>query len=92
MITTARLQVVEADAREVAGDDVARALCFLEGEEIFTGLVERSIQVFARAFVFNDELARDEAVDEALRAAEFFHRLFVDGGALRTDAEAFVKT
>lgn len=92
MVAAARLQVVDADAGEVAGDDVAWTFFFLEREEILAGLVESGIEVFAFALVFNDEFAGDEAVDEALRTAQLLDGLLVDGGALRTDAEALIKT
>ena len=92
MVATTRLQVIDADACEVAGDDEARAFFFLERQKIFAGLIESGVEVFAFALVFDDELARDEAVDEALCAAEFFDGLLIDGGTFRTDAEAFIKT
>ena len=41
--------------------------------------------------MFDDELAGDEAVDEAVIAADLLDGLFVDGCALCTDAEAFIE-
>ena len=92
VITAARLQVINADAGEVAGDNVARTFFFLERQKIFAGLTECCVEVFAFALMFDDEFAGDEAVDEALRAAELLDRLFVDGGTFCTDAEALIKT
>ncbi len=84
-------QVVQADAGEVGGDDVARALGLGQGDEVIGGLIEGFVEIFAPAFVFDDEFAGDEAVDEAARAAELVHGLFVDGGRLGANAKTLVE-
>nr|WP_288127215.1 hypothetical protein [Thiomonas sp.] len=84
-------QVGQPEAREVGRDDVARALGFGQRGEIVGGLIEGGVQALAPALVFDDQQAGHEAVDEAVAAADLRHLLFVDGGGLRADAEAFIE-
>ena len=91
-ITASRLQVINTNAGKVAGDDVARTFFFFERQKIFAGLTECCVEIFAFALVFDNKFAGDEAIDEALRAADLFNRLLVDSGTFCTDAEALIKT
>ena len=70
MVTAARLQVINTNAGEVAGDDVAQTF-FFKRQKIFAGLTECCIKVFAFALVFDNKFAGDKTIDEALEPPIF---------------------
>ena len=84
----AAVEVVQAEALEVADQDVLRLLGFGQAGEVVGGLVEGGVKVRARALVLGQHHAGPEQVDAALGlAGEAPGLLFVHGHAAALLAE-----
>ena len=84
-------EVIKPEGGEVTGDDVARALGLGQPYEVAAGLRVGVINTAALALVFDDEQARDEAVNKANGTVELWDGLLVNGGGLRADAKALIE-
>ena len=85
-------QIVQGDAGKVGDDDVAGDVAsafVIAGEvlDVAEGLGARFAEVFAEAFVFDDEDARPEEVDVAVVAGDFFDGILEAGDGASANAE-----
>ena len=58
-----------------------------ERVDVFKGLRLRATEISAKCFVFDDEIARPEEIDEAVVPCEFLYWRFERGDGLAGDAE-----
>jgi hypothetical protein len=82
-------QVVQAEGDEVADDDVARQVAFLDAGEIVQRLGKGAVEALAARLLLHQQHAGPEQVDEPLSAAVLLDRVLEGGDALVGDAEDF---